>query len=101
MNVVHERCCGLDVHKATVVACRLTPGRKEVRTFPTTTRGLLVLADWLADHYSASLVALSTLFCFPGSFHLSFLSSLINTIPLSSGRTLYPLGNTRYPIGKT
>src|SRR6266516_5065867 len=49
MNVVHERCCGLDVHKATVVACRLTPGRKEVRTFPTTTRGLLVLADWLAE----------------------------------------------------
>lgn len=47
MNVVHERCCGLDVHKATVVACRLTPGRKEVRTFPTTTRGLLGLADWL------------------------------------------------------
>ena len=49
MNVVHERCCGLDVHKATVVACRLTPGRKEVRTFPTTTRGLLALADWLAE----------------------------------------------------
>src|SRR5438034_3929321 len=49
MNVVHERCCGLDVHKATVVACRLTPGHKEVRTFPTTTRGLLALADWLAE----------------------------------------------------
>lgn len=49
MNVVHERCCGLDVHKATVVACRLTPGRKEVSTFPTTTRGLLALADWLTE----------------------------------------------------
>ena len=49
MNVVHERCCGLDVHKATVVACRLTPAGKDVRTFPTTTRGLLALADWLAE----------------------------------------------------
>ena len=49
MNVVHERCCGLDVHKATVVACRLTPASKDVRTFPTTTRGLLALADWLAE----------------------------------------------------
>ena len=49
MNVVHERCCGLDVHKATVVACRLTPGRKEVSTFPTTTRGLLALAGWLTE----------------------------------------------------
>src|SRR5919112_5244229 len=26
MDVVHERCCGLDVHKRTVVACVLTPG---------------------------------------------------------------------------
>lgn len=33
MNVVHERCCGLDVHKAPVVACRLTLGRKEASTF--------------------------------------------------------------------
>ena len=49
MNVVHERCCGLDVHKATVVACRLTPGRKEASTFPTTTRGLLALAGWLTE----------------------------------------------------
>ena len=26
MEVVHERCAGLDVHKKTVVACVLTPG---------------------------------------------------------------------------
>jgi transposase len=53
MDVVHERCCGLDVHKKTVVACVLTPGRrgqpqKEVRTFGTMTADLLELADWLA-----------------------------------------------------
>jgi transposase len=42
----------LDVHKKTVVACLLTPGSKgrpvrEVRTFGTTTRELLLLRDWL------------------------------------------------------
>ncbi len=51
MDVRHARCAGLDVHKKTVVACvRITePGavRHEVRTFATTTRGLLALADWL------------------------------------------------------
>ncbi len=53
MDVVHERCCGLDVHKKIVVACLCTPGgsarrTKEVRTFGTMTRDLLQLADWLA-----------------------------------------------------
>ena len=54
MDVVYECCAGLDVHKKTVVACLLlsaASGRfsKEVRTFATTTAGLLVLADWLAS----------------------------------------------------
>ena len=52
MDVVHERCAGLDVHKAEVVACvRVGTGRRVQRTrgrFPTTTLGLLALADWLA-----------------------------------------------------
>jgi transposase len=49
MRVVYERCCGLDVHKRTVVACLLTPAGKEVRTFGTTTRDLLDLGDWLTE----------------------------------------------------
>ena len=53
MEVIHERCAGLDVHKETVVACvRLREGgevRREVRRFATTTRGLLELADWLRE----------------------------------------------------
>ena len=53
MDVVYPRCCGLDIHKRTVVACLITPGpagqpRKEVRTFGTMTADLLALADWLA-----------------------------------------------------
>ena len=54
MQVVHERCCGLDVHKKTVVACVLrtrADGTLErlVRTFGTMTADLLALSDWLAD----------------------------------------------------
>jgi transposase len=53
MEAIIERCCGLDVHQATVVACLLIGSagpkpRKEVRTFGTTTRELLQLRDWLA-----------------------------------------------------
>ena len=54
MEVLHQRCAGLDVHKDTVVACLRIAAqgetRREVRTFKTTTRGLLALADWLAAH---------------------------------------------------
>ncbi len=39
MEVVHPCCCGVDVHKASVVACLLTPGAgggttKEVGALP-------------------------------------------------------------------
>ena len=51
MKTLHQRCAGLDVHKQEVVACLrlVTQGRvhREVRRFPTTTRGLLELAAWL------------------------------------------------------
>ena len=50
MEVVYERCCGLDVHKKTVVACVKTPEGQETRTFPTMTKDLLTLADWLTEH---------------------------------------------------
>jgi len=50
MEVIHPRCAGLDVHKETVMACvRLALGGKvtrEVRTFETTTSGLLLLLAW-------------------------------------------------------
>jgi transposase len=54
MEVIHRRCAGLDVHKATVVACiRLVVDgevRREVRTFGTTTAALLALSTWLAEN---------------------------------------------------
>ena len=51
MDVLHEHCAGLDVHKATVVACvRHHDGgrpRREVKQFGTTTRALMEMCDWL------------------------------------------------------
>lgn len=35
MQVMDERCAGLDVHKKTVVAWVVTPARQETRTFGT------------------------------------------------------------------
>ena len=53
MEVIHKRVAGLDVHKATVVACvRLMSNRKvsrDCRTFATTTEGLLALLAWLTE----------------------------------------------------
>jgi hypothetical protein len=53
MEVLYPRCAGLDVHKDTVVACvRLAmngTAQTEVRTFDTTTPGLLALSEWLAE----------------------------------------------------
>jgi transposase len=52
MQVVHERCAGLDVHNKTVVACVLITSpdgtvQREVRTFATMTADLFALSDWL------------------------------------------------------
>jgi transposase len=54
MEVLYQRCCGLDVHKETVVAClRVVFGGevvREVRTFETTTASLMALSEWLAEN---------------------------------------------------
>ena len=44
MRVVYEICCGLDVHAKTVVACLVSHGKKEVRTFSTMTDDLLLIS---------------------------------------------------------
>lgn len=49
MQVLHERCCGLDVHKRTVVGCVITSEGQETRTFGAVTKNLLALADWLKE----------------------------------------------------
>lgn len=54
MDVMYERCCGLDVHKRTIVACLIVPGAtgkptRAIRTFGTMTEEILALSDWLAE----------------------------------------------------
>jgi transposase len=54
MEVLYSHCAGVDVHKKTVVVCRIIPGPdgkpiKEIRTFTTMTRDLLALSDWLTE----------------------------------------------------
>ncbi len=54
MDVLIERCCGLDVHQKTVVATALwrqgNRTRKETRTFGTMTAHLQDLVAWLQTH---------------------------------------------------
>jgi transposase len=55
VDVMVERCAGLDVHRDEVVATVRVPGSgrrrfdQETRTFKTTLAGLALLAAWLAD----------------------------------------------------
>ena len=64
MQVLHPKCAGLDVHKDTVVACRrlVVKGKvqAEVRTFPTTSRGLMGLRAWLTQVECSHVVMEST-----------------------------------------
>lgn len=64
MDTIHASCAGLDVHQASIAACRrrlLAGGKyeREVRTFGTMTPDLLDLADWLAE-WGVSHVAMES-----------------------------------------
>jgi transposase len=52
MEVLHPHCAGLDVHKDWIVACvrHMVDGdvKREVRSFKTTTKGLMALSEWLS-----------------------------------------------------
>jgi transposase len=53
MEVLYPRCCGLDVHRNIVVAClsivEAGQRHKEIRTFRTVTKELLLLRQWLLE----------------------------------------------------
>jgi len=55
MKRTPRRCCGIDVHKATLSACVRLHGKggkvsEEIRSFGTTGEELLALHDWLKSH---------------------------------------------------
>jgi transposase len=64
MQVLYPRCCGLDIHKKTIVACVLLTdpdgtSQRIVRTFGTMTADLLALGDWL-DLQAVTQVAMES-----------------------------------------
>jgi transposase len=64
MEVLYEKCAGLDVHKDSVVACvRAGAGsgtRREQRRFGTTTSALMELSEWLSSHGCTHVVMEAT-----------------------------------------
>jgi transposase len=67
MDVLHDRCAGLDIGKKDLKACVRTPSptgrrsrRQEIRTFATTTNALLELRDWLVDQQVTLVVLEAT-----------------------------------------
>lgn len=65
MQVIYQRCAGIDVHKKTVVVCVLVTqadGRvqKQVRTFATMTADLLALDEWLRSQQVEHIAMEST-----------------------------------------
>src|SRR5437879_13885243 len=63
MDVLHPRCCGLDVHKSSISACILLreAGRvqKHQRRFGAMTQELQELAEWLRQ-FGVSQVAMES-----------------------------------------
>ena len=64
MDIMYTRCAGLDVHKKTVVACRMRSDKRgkgdhETQTFGTKTGELLGLVDWLMQ-WDVSHVAMES-----------------------------------------
>ena len=64
MDVMHERCAGIDISKSDVKVCIRVPAtgkhrrrRTEVRTFPAMTNDLLTMRDWLISE-GVTLVAM-------------------------------------------
>jgi hypothetical protein len=88
MERLIERCCGLDVHKATVSACvRVTQRpsgelKQEVRTFATTTPELLALREWLSEQ-RVTHVAMEATGVYEGVGNFVFVSHTMK--PLGAG----------------
>ena len=60
MQVVYQRCCGLDVHKKIIVACSITPEGKEIQSFGTMTEDILSLVEWIKSKECSRVAMEST-----------------------------------------
>lgn len=66
MEIMVERCCGLDVHQKTVVACTLvgtlstSKPKRKIKTFGTRTFELKLLSSWLKEQRVTTVIMEST-----------------------------------------
>ena len=49
LDVVRERCAGIDVHKRQITVCAQVPQQQVIRAFATDTASLLTMVDWLQE----------------------------------------------------
>jgi transposase len=49
MLKLYEKVCGLDVHKASITACMITPEGKEIRTFGAMTAEIIEMVEWIKN----------------------------------------------------
>lgn len=77
VELLHERCAGLDIGKRDLKACVRTPSpsgkrsrRQEIRTFATTANALLELRDWLVEQKVTLVVMEATGDYWRGAFYL-------------------------------
>jgi len=49
MEIIYERCCGLDIHKKSITACVIVGRKKEIKTFGTMTDDLLQMTAFLKE----------------------------------------------------
>ena len=85
MELLHERCAGLDIGKKDLTACVRSPSpsgkrsrRQEIRTFATTTNALVELREWLVAEKVTLVVLEATGDYWRGAFYL--LEDCLNVI---------------------
>lgn len=60
MDVIYERCCGIDVHKKMLMACIFIGRQKEIREFGTMTEDIRELTGWLKERKCQAVAMEST-----------------------------------------
>ena len=76
MEVVYQRCCGIDVHKKMIVACFRDGRKKELREFGTLTSDLRELTNWLLEEKCEMIAMESTASYWKPLYNLFELSGL-------------------------
>lgn len=76
MEVVYQRCCGIDVHKKMIVACFRDGRKKESREFGTLTSDLRELTNWLLEEKCEMIAMESTASYWKPLYNLFELSGL-------------------------